>query len=370
MRETVTDPRLVQSFEKEVDKVEVQELRDFLLKAKSSEIPIDDYAFGDEMIANQENREAVLVDKNHEQHDEKMIALSSIGLEYNKKRGIDGEAFLRESVAERLKNVDEKLREEGLYIFVDDGWRSLEIQKRNKVNWIQNKIEKEGFSEEQARKAADSHFSNSEPTAPHLSGGAFDLILKYVEDDRPVPMKPWDRDVEGNKMIEDPGWQIINGNDGDLVRSLVARCFDFKSMEDFYQNPKKHLLNEKNKKKYINGFIAGEMKKLEKNDPESFLSICQNYSVDPPNLENLQEKVIQDYAKRWSEIVKKMEQEGFVDEKVMTLLENRRMQYHLVADIVGATPHPHEFWHAGIGDRTSAFFQGPDAQAYYEMIEI
>jgi len=119
--------------------------------------------------------------------------------------------FLRRAIAEDLRTVDAWLRQRGMCLHIGDALRTLEIQQKRKDDFIRK--ESVGLSGEELKKLlkkAETHFSDAHPTAPHLSGGAFDIEIWQIATGKRIASKAWeafgqrrDLTVEADRQMYD-----------------------------------------------------------------------------------------------------------------------------------------------------------------------
>lgn len=84
-------------------------------------------------------------------------------------------AYLRKSHATRLQKVDEFLRNHGLFVHVQSGWRHPKLQE----------IVKHQYAEEHGEEKASRLFApipEGAATTPHATGAAFDLEIRSLTD--------------------------------------------------------------------------------------------------------------------------------------------------------------------------------------------
>jgi LAS superfamily LD-carboxypeptidase LdcB len=348
--------------------VEAEKMKDFLGASREKPVPIESPAFSDKMVANKENRHKVEIDSDHELADERLVSLVDKGIKADEK---EGEAVLRESVANKLVEVNEQLKKAGLEIFVRSGWRSLEEQQKRKDDWIAGEISS-GRSEESVCNEADSRFSDAEPTAPHLSGGAFDLEI-YDEKQEPIPTKPWHKDKEGKKIMPDLPDLLENGDQAEVLRALVGHTIGYREGEEYVKDPEAHFNDEKNKANYLKK-VAQELEKVADKNPDRLKKIAQTMVGDTGEIADkkaLADAIVDSLSKNWDQTVQDMPEvtdKQYRDEQVLKMVKNRRLIYHIMTELAEATAHPREFWHFGFGDRTSAYFSGEGTKAYYDIV--
>jgi len=350
----------------QLEVLEEEGLRELLEKYQETPVPIEEPAFSGEMIATRENRENVEIDTEDERANESLVGLTELGISANEK---EGKAVLRESVAQDLARIDKVLKKIGLNLHIRSGWRSLEEQQKRKDDWLKEELDK-GRDKADAEAEADRRFSDAEPSAPHLSGGAFDVEIH--DDMGALPTKPWLKDREGNKLIPDIPDLMMTENNQDLLRALVGHTIGYREGEEYMKDPEAHFTKPENKEKYL-GIVSEKLKDLAKKSPEGVREIAEKYAgaelpaeADPKELIKIAADAL---GEKWDEIVAQMpevQDKQFRDERVAKIVKNRRLLYNLLTETMGATAHPSEFWHFGKGDRTSAYFSGPDSKAYYD----
>ncbi len=99
------------------------------------------------------------------------------------------EIFLRKSVVERLHRVNDRLRRDGLELFLLDGWRPIQCQQELYDFFYRNAQKANpGFNDEQVRAyikdfvADPSAFdpNDSKTWTPHVTGAAVDLTIRRI----------------------------------------------------------------------------------------------------------------------------------------------------------------------------------------------
>lgn len=130
---------------------------------------------------------------------ELLVSCSSFGLvskDYYLNKLVDGEmsflpalekklfspvAWLRQTVAESLRQVDEELRRHDLFLVVVSGWRHRDVQ-RLAIEWA-----KKVYGEEETiRRYANVDPAQPQAVVPHETGGACDLELWSAQLNRPL----------------------------------------------------------------------------------------------------------------------------------------------------------------------------------------
>ena len=134
-----------------------------------------------------------------EDNHEPLVSCSSFGLvskDYYLNKLADGEmiflpalekkliypiAWVRKSVAESLKIVDDLLRKHGLFIVITSGWRHSQTQELA-IKWSRQKY----GETETDRRYANVDDSQQKVIVPHQTGGAVDLELWSLQTNRPL----------------------------------------------------------------------------------------------------------------------------------------------------------------------------------------
>lgn len=94
---------------------------------------------------------------------------------------------LRQGVIERLIKVNERLATAGIELFIFDGWRPRAVQKYFHDKWIPREILKRNpkLTKEQVREETERYWAapttDPKSPAPHATGGAVDLTLRWRE---------------------------------------------------------------------------------------------------------------------------------------------------------------------------------------------
>jgi D-alanyl-D-alanine dipeptidase len=94
--------------------------------------------------------------------------------------------LLRASVADRLARVDERLTPEGLELFLFDAWRPRAVQAHFHDVWMPRELRRRNPSLEGAALQREVQRYWAAPTedparpAPHATGGAIDLTLRFI----------------------------------------------------------------------------------------------------------------------------------------------------------------------------------------------
>ncbi|HWT11502.1 MAG TPA: M15 family metallopeptidase [Allosphingosinicella sp.] len=95
--------------------------------------------------------------------------------------------WVREGVAERLAGVDRRLGEEGLGLWLFDAWRPDRVQAYFHDVWMPAELRRRrpGLDEDRLRAEVSSYWSapttDRASPAPHLTGGAVDLSICWVD---------------------------------------------------------------------------------------------------------------------------------------------------------------------------------------------
>ena len=147
------------------------------------------------------------IDRTSGLYDEKLVEIRDLGIEgenyycradnppyYEAAPGAIDRLFLRESVAIRLRKVDQKLRKIGLRLHVYDAIRPLAVQAyfhdvwmpRRVREWQPNLSDQEMLAEVEKYWAAPT--TSEESPAPHSTGGAVDLTICRIRNGEPLYM--------------------------------------------------------------------------------------------------------------------------------------------------------------------------------------
>lgn len=108
--------------------------------------------------------------------------------------GSTASVWLRRSVAERLAKVDARLGEAGLQLVLFDGWRSRELQAHMHDVWVPAALRQRFPAMSEAEIAERTGLYWAAPTvdperpAPHATGAAVDLTLRWRESRQPLWM--------------------------------------------------------------------------------------------------------------------------------------------------------------------------------------
>ncbi|THD42740.1 MAG: peptidase M15D vanX D-ala-D-ala dipeptidase [Bradyrhizobium sp.] len=147
------------------------------------------------------------IDTRGERHAEKLVDLLHLGIRgenfynrvdnapyYQRIPGSDARLLLRESVAARLGEVDERLRGVGLQIHVHDALRPVAVQKYFHDEWMPARVREKLPKLTNAEVVIEVEKYWAAPTmsplspAPHSTGGAVDLTLSMSRNSEPLYM--------------------------------------------------------------------------------------------------------------------------------------------------------------------------------------
>ncbi len=142
-----------------------------------SRIPIarDNALFGEAMI---EAREMGLKGENFYASDRNLPYWRKID-------GATGKLLLRRSVAQKLGRVNARAGEAGLELYLFDAWRPREVQAYFHDVWMPQELKRRGAKLEGAALLAEverywaAPSSDENSPAPHATGGAVDLTLRW-----------------------------------------------------------------------------------------------------------------------------------------------------------------------------------------------
>ncbi len=154
-----------------------------------------------------QNYRAHPIDKASELYNEKVVEIRDLGIEgenyysradnppyYEAAPGAIEKLFLRESVAIRLRKVDQRLREIGLRVHVHDAIRPLAVQAYFHDVWMPRRVRERhsNFSEQETFAEVEKYWAapttSQDSPAPHSTGGAVDLTICKVRNDEPLYM--------------------------------------------------------------------------------------------------------------------------------------------------------------------------------------
>ena len=138
--------------------------------------------------------------------DEELVSIDQYGLAgvnfYNSSRlpphydtipGSIPELLLRETVAQKLQRVNQKLQSVGLELWVMDAWRPIEVQDYTHDVWMPNFLksikhfssDEEMWREVEQYSAKGSNDGQIDPLSPppHSTGAAVDLTIRWIGQD-------------------------------------------------------------------------------------------------------------------------------------------------------------------------------------------
>ena len=147
------------------------------------------------------------IDRASALYDEKLVEIRDFGIEgenyysrtdnppyYEAAPGAIEKLFLRESVATRLRNVDQRLRETGLRVHVYDAIRPLAVQTYFHDVWMPRRVRERhpNFSEQETLAEVEKYWAapttSQDSPAPHSTGGAVDLTICKLRNAEPLYM--------------------------------------------------------------------------------------------------------------------------------------------------------------------------------------
>lgn len=108
--------------------------------------------------------------------------------------GATAVAWLRQGVAERLAGINHRLGEAGLELLVFDGWRSRELQAHMHDVWVPAALRRRfpAMSEAEIAERVGLYWAaptvDSQRPAPHATGAAVDLTLRWRDSLQPLWM--------------------------------------------------------------------------------------------------------------------------------------------------------------------------------------
>src|SRR5689334_6476763 len=94
---------------------------------------------------------------------------------------------LRQGVIKRLSNINMALSEAGLELFIFDGWRPRAVQKYFHGTWMPRQLLKRNpkLTADELRTETEKYWAaptvDPKSPAPHASGGAVDLTIRWKE---------------------------------------------------------------------------------------------------------------------------------------------------------------------------------------------
>lgn len=153
------------------------------------------------------NYRAHPIDRASDLHEEKVVEIRDFGIEgenyycrtdnppyYEAAPGAIEKLFLRESVAGRLRKVDQRLREIGLRVHVYDAIRPLAVQTYFHDVWMYRRVQERhpSFTHEETIAEVEKYWAapttSQESPAPHSTGGAVDLTICKIRNAEPLYM--------------------------------------------------------------------------------------------------------------------------------------------------------------------------------------
>lgn len=156
-----------------------------------------------EARARKEGFRSHAIDKNCAAFGEAMVNLTDHGIAgenyYNSTRNppywrrIEGsipELWARRAVALKLSGINAVLREGGMELFVFDAWRPRAVQAYFHDVWMPQEVRKRNpsISDEELERAVETYWAmpstNADSPAPHATGGALDLSLRFIGGER------------------------------------------------------------------------------------------------------------------------------------------------------------------------------------------
>ena len=140
-------------------------------------------------------------------YEEKLVEIRDFGIEgenyycrtdnppyYEAAPGAIDKLFLRESVAIRLRTVDQKLRACGLRVHVHDAIRPLAVQAYFHDVWMPRRVRERqpNFSNQETIAEVEKYWAapttSPDSPAPHSTGGAVDLTICKLRNGEPLYM--------------------------------------------------------------------------------------------------------------------------------------------------------------------------------------
>jgi len=297
-----------------------------------------------------EDRENIAFEHNHPLTHETLIDISRYGLdginyyyarfpEEAKIFSLRPNVYLRESIAKSLVKVDHFLRMQGMHIYIRDGWRSLTTQRYARYWFIMNAMNNatnDGDKRSKELKPQENMdiinramtcYSDPDPTAPHISGGAFDAEIWDIRTKRSIPFKPWQNFNNGKRLGRSEAEKILSPEESRLYHWFNSNHYRDKDTGEVHQD----------------GFSFNAIEQFLKNNRKT------------PNGVSRQ-----------------------IYDSIIEIANNRRMLYHLLTQPVEKggflldhetfTVLPSEYWHYGRGDRTSSCLDGTNA--YYNPVHV
>ncbi|HEY8267386.1 MAG TPA: M15 family metallopeptidase [Xanthobacteraceae bacterium] len=166
--------------------------------------PIPDLA---PLQARKQNYRAYPIDRMSALYGEKLVEIRDLGVEgenyyfktdnppyYEAAPGAIEKLFLRESVASRLRNLDQRLREIGLRVHVYDAIRPRAVQAYFHDVWMPRRVRERhpNFSEQEMLAEVEKYWAapttSEDSPAPHSTGGAVDLTICKIRNGEPLYM--------------------------------------------------------------------------------------------------------------------------------------------------------------------------------------
>jgi D-alanyl-D-alanine dipeptidase len=137
-------------------------------------------------------------------------------------------AWVRKSVAGMLQQIDIMLREHGMFLVVNSGWRSPQVQA----------IAKQGYAKNNSKKLAESRFASTELDGktvipPHSTGGAVDLELWSLQVNGPLSFSYPGDTIGIAKLENEPNLSEVDKAKRDIRRIL----FNLLVEQHFTVNP-------------------------------------------------------------------------------------------------------------------------------------
>jgi zinc D-Ala-D-Ala dipeptidase len=109
--------------------------------------------------------------------------------------GAEADIFLRRSLVDKLKNIDRKLHNLGLSLLIQEGYRPISVQRFvQEVSVLKGlrkeypRMEETELQEKVKQFAASANGNINISPPPHLTGGAVDLTLVYLDNGEQVDM--------------------------------------------------------------------------------------------------------------------------------------------------------------------------------------
>ena len=158
----------------------------------------------DEVRARWKNYRAYPIDKTHALHGEALAALGDFGVNgenfyfadnnppyWERAGGAIAQLVARRSVVEKLGRVNERIAPHGLALHVYDAWRPTAVQAYFHDIWMPRELSKRDptLTGAALRTEVERYWAapteNPDAPAPHITGGAVDLTLRWTSGEMP-----------------------------------------------------------------------------------------------------------------------------------------------------------------------------------------